>query len=353
MIYIYISNKYYIYTYIISYYYIYICIHIQLYRCPPKNANMLFLCMRTIERDDGRRSAAVWRICSTTCDLAYCIKLKHTDPGPRSIDPGRPSWGQGFLCSKGCSNSINLRSWSWQIHASSGFINFHHIISAYFSSSSHDFHWFPHPRPFVCSHSPLSSHCAPVTAWGGKDVAWCMAERMEENMEGHCHRTSRPFVKTLMTDFFRIGVMAINHIIWILHFPPTWHSIQRWPLGLMYLFRRWWLTPNRWSPRLWQDVAHIQLHLRPFQGPWLLDCQIMIVCLLPIQGFLFGICPLGSPSLKLGHSFPHLTSRQSACGGNGDWRINQKRNHSSTEPFFQINWRHDWNETFHPLSTSD
>lgn len=167
---------------------IYIYIHIQLYRGPPKNANMLFLCMKTIERDDGRRSAAVWRICSTTCDLAYCIKLKHTDPGPRS-------WGQGFLCSKGCSNSINLRSWSWQIHASSGFINFHHIISAYFSSSSHDFHWFPHPRPFVCSHSPLSSHCAPVTAWGGKDVAWCMAERMEENMEGHCHRTSRPSCK--------------------------------------------------------------------------------------------------------------------------------------------------------------
>ena len=90
--YIYISNKYYIYiyTYIICYYmlllyiYIYIYIHIQLYRGPPKNANMLFLCMKTIERDDGRRSAAVWRICSTTCDLAYCIKLKHTDPGPRS-----------------------------------------------------------------------------------------------------------------------------------------------------------------------------------------------------------------------------------------------------------------------------
>ena len=87
-IYIYLTNIIYIYIRILyvttCYYYIYIYIHIQLYRGPPKNANMLFLCMKTIERDDGRRSAAVWRICSTTCDLAYCIKLKHTDPGPRS-----------------------------------------------------------------------------------------------------------------------------------------------------------------------------------------------------------------------------------------------------------------------------
>ena len=170
-IYIYISNKYYIY------------IHIQLYRGPQK--------MQTC-------FSYVWKQLNAMMvdGLLLLFGESAADiPGPRSIDPGRPSWGQGFLCSKGCSNSIDLRSWSWQIHASSGFINFHHIISAYFRSSSHDFHWFPHPRPFVCSHSPLSSHCAPVTAWGGKDVAWCMAERMEENMEGHCHRTSRPFVK--------------------------------------------------------------------------------------------------------------------------------------------------------------